>query len=160
MAKLRIRRAKPEELDKIATIVLDSFVDEINTNIKELEGKDITNYDKFYNSYYNRAQANIPFVIYVAEMNNKIIGVAGGSVTEHHWGNEKWGAEDFWFVKKKYRGGRAGIMLFNKLMNWFKKNKAKRIQMTHYTWNPKVKDFYDKKGFKPYEVCYVYKVGE
>ena len=45
-------------------------------------------------------------------------------------------------------------------MDWFKKNKAKRIQMTHYTWNPKIEKFYDKKGFKPFEVSYVYKVGE
>ena len=45
-------------------------------------------------------------------------------------------------------------------MEWFKNNNAKRIQMTHYTWNPKIKDFYKKKGFKTFEVCYVYKVGE
>ena len=45
-------------------------------------------------------------------------------------------------------------------MEWFKNNNAKRIQMTHYTWNPGIKDFYKKQGFKPFEVCYVYKVGE
>lgn len=160
MAKLRIRRAKFEELHDIASIVLGAFVSEINENIKELEGTNVVNYEKFYNSYRNRALHNIPFVIYVAELNDEIIGAAGGTVKEHHWGNEKWGTEDFWFVKKEHRGSKAGIKLFNKLIDWFKNNKVRRIQMTHYTWNPTIKDFYEKKGFKPFEICYVYKVGE
>jgi GNAT superfamily N-acetyltransferase len=160
VSKLRVRRANPEELMDIADIVLDSFVSEINGNIKELEGSDVTNKDKFYNFYVNRALSKIPFVIYIAEINDKVVGVAGGSITMHHWGNELWGHEDFWFVKKEHRGSKAGIMLFNKLMEWFKNNNAKRIQMTHYTWNPGIKDFYKKQGFKPFEVCYVYKVGE
>ena len=75
-------------------------------------------------------------------------------------GNDKWGAEDFWFVKKEHRGSKAGLLLFNKLIDWFKSMKADRIQMTHYTWNPKIEHFYRKKGFEPFETCYVYKVGE
>ena len=55
MSKLRIRRAKPEDLMDIADIVLDSFVSEINGNIKELEGTDVANKDKFYNFYVQRA---------------------------------------------------------------------------------------------------------
>ena len=160
MAKIRVRRAKPEELMNIADLVLDSFVSEIHGHIKELEGTNITNRDKFYNFYVQRALSKTPFVIYLAELNNKIIGIAGGSINEHHWGNDLWGSEDFWFVDKKHRGSKAGAMIFEKLMRWFKKNNAKRIQMTHYTWNPNIKDFYEKKGFKPFEVCYVYKVGE
>ena len=88
MAKIRVRRAKPEELMDIADIVLDSFVSEINGNIKELEGTDVTNRDKFYNSYVKRALSKTPFVIFIAEINDKIIGVAGGSVTMHHWGKK------------------------------------------------------------------------
>ena len=49
MSKLRIRRAKPEELMDIADIVLDSFVSEINGNIKELEDPNVTNKNKFSN---------------------------------------------------------------------------------------------------------------
>ena len=106
------------------------------------------------------AHLGTPFVIYIAEVNDEIIGAAAGSVSEHHWGNDKWGSEHFWYVKKKHRGSRAGLLLFKRLISWFKQNKAKRIQMTHYTWNPKVEHFYRNKGFKPFEVSYVYKVGE
>ena len=155
MGKLIIRKAKPKDMKSVARIVLDNFVTEINNNIKELEGKEIANYDKFFEYYYTKSQYNIPFAIYIAEINDKIIGVSGGSVDEHHWGNETWGVEDFWFVKKEYRGGRAGLLLFKKLMSWFKKYKADRICMTHYTWNPKVEKFYNKMGFKPYEINYV-----
>ena len=45
-------------------------------------------------------------------------------------------------------------------MDWFKSMKADRIQMTHYTWNPTIEHFYKKKGFEPFETCYVYKVGD
>ena len=88
----------------------------------------------------------------------KVVGVAGGSITEHHWGNSLWGNEDFWIIKKEYRKGKTGLKLFNMLMKWFKDNGATRICMTHYSWNPKVGDFYEKKGFKPYEVNYVKEV--
>ena len=74
MAKIRVRRAKPEELMNIADIVLSSFVSEIHGHIKELEGTNITNRDKFYNFYIQRALAKTPFVIFIAELNNKIIG--------------------------------------------------------------------------------------
>ena len=160
MNKIRVRRARPEELIDVADIVLDNFVSEIHGNIKELEGSNITNKDKFYHFYIERALSKTPFVVYIAELNNEMIGVAGGSVEEHHWSDIMWGCEDFWFVKKEHRGSKAGIMLFEKLMDWFKDNNAQRIQMTHYTWNPTIKDFYEKRGFKPFEVCYVQKVGE
>ena len=155
MGKLVIRRAKQEDLESVSKIVLDNFCKEIKDNIEELEGNDSVNYDKFCNYYYDKIESNIPFAIYIAEMNDEIIGVSGGSVTEHCWTNSTWGHEDFWFVKKEYRGGRAGLLLFKKLINWFKEYKADRICMTHYTWNPKVEKFYNKMGFKPYEINYV-----
>ena len=51
---------------KYSDIVLDNFVSEIHGHIKELEGTNITNKDKFYNFYVNRASSNTPFIIFVA----------------------------------------------------------------------------------------------
>ena len=157
---MKIRRATPEDLINIASIVIDSFTNETNKHINDLEKPSECNHQKFCNSYVERAKSRIPFVIYIAELNNEIVGIAGGVVDEHPWSNIRWGSEDFWFVKKEHRGSRAGLLLFNKLMDWFKKNKAQRIHMTHYTWNNKVEKFYTKKGFVPFETSYVYKVGE
>ena len=157
---MKIRRATPEDLINIASIVIDSFTNETNKHINDLEKPSECNHQKFCNSYVERAKSRIPFVIYIAELNNEIVGIAGGAVDEHLWSNIRWGSEDFWFVKNEHRGSRAGLLLFNKLMDWFKKNKAQRIHMTHYTWNDKVEKFYTKKGFIPFETSYVYKVGE
>ena len=157
---MKIRRATPEDLINIASIVIDSFTNETNKHINDLEKPSECNHQKFCNSYVERAKSRIPFVIYIAELNNEIVGIAGGVVDEHPWSNIRWGSEDFWFVKKEHRGIRAGMLLFNKLLYWFKKNKAQRIHMTHYTWNDKVEKFYTKKGFIPFETSYVYKVGE
>ena len=77
MNKIRVRRARPEELIDVADIVLDNFVSEIHGNIKELEGSNITNKDKFYHFYIERALSKTPFVVYIAELNNEMIGVIG-----------------------------------------------------------------------------------
>ena len=158
MKKINIRKASINDLEQVSKVVLEAFVSEINGNIKELEDKAVTNQAKFFNYYREMNLSNIPNIIYIAELDNKIIGVAGGNIHKHHWGDSIWGSEDFWFVKKEYRGSKAGLLLFNKLIEWFKNNGAERIQMTHYTWNPKVEDFYRAKGFKPFEINYVYKV--
>ena len=150
------------ELKEVGRIVIESFASEIHSHIPELEnGGDVENVIKFVKRYTSRIKSKVPFIIYIAELNEQIIGIAGGKLgTQPYATDELWGCEDFWYVKKEHRGGRAGILLFNKLIKWFKDNGAKRIQMTHYTWNPKVAQFYAKKGFKPFEINYVYKVGE
>ena len=152
---ITIRKANFKDLPKISKLVLGQFVKEINSHIKELEATKETSSTKFIDNFIWRAEERMPTIIYVAEKGDELIGVAGGSVTEHHWGKSLWGTEDFWFVKKEYRKGKTGLKLFNMLMDWFKKNGATRIMMTHYSWNPKVGNFYEKKGFKPYEVNYV-----
>ena len=155
---ITIRKSKFKDLPRISKLVLGQFVKEINSHIKELETSKEASPTKFIEDYIWRAEERIPSVIYVAEKDGKLIGVAGGSITEHHWGNSLWGNEEFWFIKKEYRKGKTGLKLFNMLMKWFKDNGATRICMTHYSWNPKVGDFYEKKGFKPYEVNYVKEV--
>ena len=99
--KVRIRKAKAHELMEIAAIVLDAFVDETNKHINDLEKSSECNHQKFYNDYMNRIHDNVPFVIYIAELNDEIIGIAGGMVDEHPWSNIRWGSEDFLVRKKR-----------------------------------------------------------
>ena len=40
-------------------------------------------------------------------------------------------------------------------MDWFKDMNVDKIQMMHYSWNPKVGDFYKRKGFVPFELSYI-----
>ena len=155
---ITITKATFKDLPEVANLVLNEFVKETHSHIKELETADNTSHNKFLEDYIWRAENSLPSIVYVAKEGNKIIGAAGGSVSEHHWSSIKWGSEDFWFVKKEHRKGKTGLKLFNKLMNWFESNGADRISMTHYSWNPKVRKFYERKGFKPFEVNYVKEV--
>ena len=138
---ITIKKAKYSDIPKVANVVLETFLEEIHSGNDQLEST--ASKDKFIQMYKDRLKLNIPTVIYVAKDNNNIIGVAGGSVSNHIWSHtSKWGSEDFWFVKKEYRGSRAGGMLFDKLIEWFKKAGANRIMMTHYTWNPEISKYY------------------
>tara|TARA_Y100001963_G_scaffold135798_1_gene197699 strand:+ start:80 stop:556 length:477 start_codon:yes stop_codon:yes gene_type:complete len=156
---ITIKRAKYKDIPLVANVVLETFLEEIHNGNDQLEST--ASKEKFIEMYKQRIQRNVPTIIYIAEQDGEIIGVAGGSVSTHIWSyTSKWGTEDFWFVKKQYRGSKAGAMLFDKLINWFKKAGANRIMMTHYTWNPSIEKYYIKKGFVPFETNYVYKVGE
>ena len=155
---IKISKFKFKELPQIADLVLSEFVGEIHGHIEELESSNDASSTKFIEDYIYRAEERIDSIIYVAKDGDKVIGAAGGSITEHHWSSVKWGNEDFWFVKKEYRKGKTGLKLFNLLMKWFEDNGADKICMTHYSWNPKVSKFYKKKGFKPFEINYVKEV--
>ena len=56
---------------------------------------------------------------------------------------------------KEHRSGKTGLLLYNKLMDWFKDMDVDKIQMMHYSWNPKVGDFYKRKVFVPFELSYI-----
>jgi|TARA_R100000501_G_C2588614_1_gene89405 RimJ/RimL family protein N-acetyltransferase len=156
---ISIRKATQFDLPAISEIVTKYFVDEIHEGVEILE--EHADASKFISFYKDRMRNKVPFVIYIASKDDEIIGIAGGNAGLHHWSyTSKWGREDFWFVKKEHRGGKAGLMLFEKLMEWFESVGVHRIHMTHYTWNPKIEHFYRKKGFIPYEINYVYKVKE
>lgn len=155
-AKTKIRPAKVSELPRIGKLVLGEFVSETHSHIPELESSNDISIDDFCTDFKSRIDRDIPTAIFVAEKGGDIIGAAAGSVSRHRWAKEQtWGSEDFWYVRKEDRGSPVGIKLFNKLMEWFEKNDADRIHMTHYHWNEKVSKFYDRKGFKPYEISYV-----
>lgn len=154
--KTIIRPATVGELPKIGRLVLNEFVSETHSHIPELESSEATSLDDFCSDFKSRIEMNVPTAIFIAERGDEIVGAAGGSVNKHPWvKEEKWGAEDFWYVRKEDRGTPIGIKLFNKLIDWFKANGANRVHMTHYHWNQKVSKFYERKGFVPFEISYV-----
>jgi len=158
--KLKIRMAIPHELDQVADLILDNFVDEIHEGNDILEGRESTSKKKFIKQFLMKWKNKVPFAIFVAELDGELIGAAAGTISQHHWGTSVWGKEDFWYVKKEHRGGKVGILLFDKLIGWFKTAKVSRISMSHYSWNPGIEKFYTNRGFVPYETAYVYKVKE
>lgn len=152
---IEIREANYEELVEVAEMVLTTFLGETNSHIPELEHPNEGSYKMFVQYYTNMAKLGMRHCVYIAFKDGKMIGLAGGHIKTHPWGTTPWGIEDYWFVLKEYRKDKVGILLFDKLIQWFEDNGAEKINMIHYDWNPTVKDFYLKKGFVPYERSYV-----
>lgn len=152
---IKINKASSKDLLGVAKLILNNFVKEINKNIPELESEKDANQKKFLLFYLGMYKKRTPHCVFVAKDGDEIVGASGGHVNIHHWGNSVWGIEDYWFIKKKYRNGKEGKILYEKLQSWFKKVGVERISMTHYSWSPYIGEFYKKDGYVPYDINYV-----
>ena len=153
---LQITKATPEDMYDVADMIVRSFGEETTAIIKELgDAKKEGSRFKFILRYIVSLKDGEPYVCYVAKKDDEVIGASAGYTQTYQWGYQLWGIEDFWYVKKEYRSGKTGLQLYNKLMGWFKEMKVDKIQMMHYTWNPKVGEFYERNGFVPFELSYV-----
>ena len=153
---IQITKATPEDMYDVADMIVRSFGEETTANIKELgDAKKKGSRFMFIARYIDSLKNREPYMCYVAKKNDEVIGASAGYTHSYQWGYQLWGTEDFWYVKKEHRSGRAGLLLYNKLMDWFEEMKVDKIQMMHYTWNPKVGEFYKRKGFVPFELSYV-----
>ena len=156
---ITIRQAKPDDWIDVS-LLIEEFQSELCDNIPEMQEK----YSRMKTILYHMNQYNnsdkIPCTIFLAYDGSELVGMAGGTISAHRWGTTKWGQEEYWYVKKKYRNGsyNVGVKLYNKLIKWFKKFGAEKIRMTHFVHANKVGDFYKKKGFVPYETAYVMNV--
>ena len=154
---IQITKATPEDMYDVADMIVCSFGEETIGKIKELEdfsSKGGSRF-KFILRYIVSLKDGEPYVCYVAKKGDEVIGASAGYTQTYQWGYQLWGTEDFWYVKKEHRSGRTGLLLYDKLMDWFKEMKVDKIQMMHYTWNPQVGEFYKRKGFVPFELSYV-----
>jgi ribosomal protein S18 acetylase RimI-like enzyme len=87
-------------------------------------------------------------VIFVAEDNRKLIGYIHGQIRNKPGRVlDRVGYIEDWFVKKKYRGKGVGEMLWNELINWFKKRKCNCLETDAYTTNKFAIKVYHKLGF-------------
>lgn len=86
--------------------------------------------------------------IFVAEKDKTLIGyIYGKVVVKPKMVLSRIAIVEDWFVIKKYRGKGISLMLWNRLMKWFKKKKCRRIELDVYTTNKHAIDVYHKMGF-------------
>ena len=157
---IKIIKTNEDQLLDIMRFICDQFYPEISENHPELEEISEIDFDSLVNYFQKLNNFEIPNCIYAAYDGDKIVGVSSGKIDKHPWFVSSWGRDHFWFVKKGYRKSKCGKILFNKLMKWFKEHKAERIQMSHYSWNSGLSEFYKKNGFTPYETHYVLRKGD
>ena len=88
---------------------------------------------------------NPVFNFYVAELNNKIIGIAVYFIKYSTWKGKGLYLDDL-FVTEKYRGKGIGKKLFDIIIEEAKKINAKQLHWQVLDWNTPAIDFYKKYG--------------
>jgi|TARA_Y100000310_G_scaffold341897_1_gene442761 ribosomal protein S18 acetylase RimI-like enzyme len=151
---MNYRQAELKDLADVAKLVTLEFAGEIAQEMPYL--KEQGNPNKFlvvWNQCINLDTHNI-FVCYEGDT---LLGAIGGYVINQTYSDHPlYGVEDFWFVKKQYRSKHGiGGKLYKMLEAWFKQIGADKIQMMHYPYAPKLKDFYEGQGFKILETTYI-----
>ena len=90
---------------------------------------------------------NPKFKCFVAEFNNKIIGMALGYPRYSTWKGVTMHLEDL-IVTKSRRGNGVGSLLFSKFINYAHSLRVKRIEWAVLDWNVNAIEFYEKNGAK------------
>ena len=121
---------------------------------------DETKYDEnlkiniIINDYYNKLNENS--VIYIAFINNKVVGYIYGYVTEDIFVKEKTTKLDALYVLEEYRGNKIASKLIEEFKNWCFSKKAKYIEVTAWNDNIDATKIYLKHGFLPKKSTYIY----
>ena len=129
-----VRNGIKEDLPFVLTLIRELAVyenapKEVTVTLAELE-KDGFESCPFYN-------------FYVAEADNEIIGLAFFYFKYSTWKGKAIYLEDL-IVTEKYRRFGVGKMLFDKVVQYCKENKAKRLEWQVLNWNQPAIDFYKK----------------
>jgi len=90
----------------------------------------------------------------IAEQNKEILGYFRGSVdpSPNYVEPEKIGVVYDLFVTEKQRGRSIGSRLLDEALSWFKKKKAKNIELNVDTRNPAGIAFWKRHGFADYKL--------
>jgi len=87
-------------------------------------------------------------VIFVAEKDEKLIGYIYGRIQlKPKMILGRIGIVEDWFVIKDYRGKGVGEMLWDRLIEWFKKKKCNRLELDVFPTNKHALNIYHKLGF-------------
>ena len=145
---LKIREARKKDLDEILKLDLNllDYEAKIDTSLKSSNQK-IKEFEKdFIIKKFNDKNARI----FIAMFNFKIIGFCYGFVQKldpNHRINPV-GYLCSCYVKGKYRGRGIGEQLANKLINWFKSKRIKRVVLDVTKKNINAIKVWRKLGFK------------
>ncbi len=87
------------------------------------------------------------FHSFVAEIDNKIIGIAIYFFAYFTWVGKSLYLDDI-YVKEDYRGQKIGIKLLKKIFEIAKKENCSRVRWQVLDWNYQAVKFYEKYGAK------------
>ena len=133
-----IRKGIPEDMPEVLALIKELAIFE-----KEPNAVVVTEEDLIRDGFYE----NTLFYTFVAEVQNKIIGVALYYYRFSTWKGKTIHLEDL-IVREKNRGTGAGFALYTEVIKQGKKDKVRRIEWNVLDWNTPAIEFYEKSGAK------------
>ena len=101
-----------------------------------------------FSLYMASSYLDIPYITYVAEINNKLIGyISGYRIDKKHYIYSSEFEIIDWFVTEEYRGQGIGRKLYDAILDFAKLNKIKVIKLEVFFDNKKTIEIYERMGF-------------
>ena len=133
-----IRKGTPTDMPAVLSLIKELAVFE-----KEPDAVVVTEEDLVRDGF----SPNALFHCFVAEVNDRIIGIALYYYRYSTWKGKTIHLEDL-IVKEKKRGIGAGMALYKEVIKQGKKDGVRRIEWAVLDWNQNAIDFYVKTGAK------------
>jgi GNAT superfamily N-acetyltransferase len=133
-----IRKGTPTDMPAVLSLIKELAVFE-----KEPDAVVVTEEDLVRDGF----SPNPLFHCFVAEVNDRIIGIALYYYRYSTWKGKTIHLEDL-IVKEKKRGIGAGMALYKEVIKQGKKDGVRRIEWAVLDWNQNAIDFYVKTGAK------------
>ena len=131
-----IRKGIPEDMPEVLALITELAIFEKEPNAVVVTVEDLVR-DGFSD--------NPLFYTFVAEVQNKIIGVALYYYRFSTWKGKTIHLEDL-IVKETNRGTGAGFALYTEIIKQGKKDNVRRIEWNVLDWNTPAIEFYKKSG--------------
>lgn len=131
-----IRKGIPEDMPEVLALIKELAIFEKEPNAVVVTVEDLIR-DGF--------SENTLFYTFVAEVQNKIIGVALYYYRFSTWKGKTIHLEDL-IVKETNRGTGAGFALYTEIIKQGKKENVRRIEWNVLDWNTPAIEFYKKSG--------------
>ncbi len=136
-----IRKGNPEDMKAVLGLIQELAVFE-----KEPDAVLVTVEDLIRDGF-----GPVPlFYVFVAEVENEIVGIALYYYRYSTWKGKTIHLEDL-VVKETMRGTGLGYALYSEIMKQAKKDKVRRIDWNVLDWNTTAIDFYEKSGAKVFD---------
>ncbi|WP_166924657.1 GNAT family N-acetyltransferase [Flavobacterium poyangense] len=135
---MNIRKGNPEDMKSVLGLIQELAVFE-----KEPEAVTITADDLVRDGF----GANPLFHVFVAEVENEIVGIAFYYYRYSTWKGKTIHLEDL-IVKDKMRGSGLGFALYSEIIKQGKRDQVKRIEWNVLDWNTPAVKFYENSGAK------------
>ncbi|MGQ7946221.1 GNAT family N-acetyltransferase [Flavobacterium sp. WC2509] len=135
---MKIRKGQKEDMNGVLALI-----QELATFEKEPDAVLITAEDLVRDGFGDKPL----FEVFVAEVENQIVGIALYYYRYSTWKGKTIHLEDL-VIKETMRGTGLGYALYSEIIKQGQKDKVRRIEWNVLDWNTPAIDFYQKSGAK------------